>query len=408
MYYRPSRLYLINYRPTRQKYLVILSFLITTLFVSIIFSTTSRYVSPEVQEFQQGLQPSKILERTRKCSRYMSRLRHLILPNHNTSADFSQTTFQLKEEKGQASRLALSFVVHGQPGLFEILLHLMFRPWHSYCIYIDAKTREKTRKAFQSIVNCYQEIFPWTNIFLVQSPERISWGTYSLLNADLTCLEQLLSVDKTWEYYLNLAGSELPLLNIDDYAKRLKNSSIPYSIVSFFEPILSEDRMHYSIKEIETTKPASQSFSSFFPSQQRYHSYERTMNLKSPAPFNLTVYKGWKNVVLSRNFSAFALTHPISKTFREWTKDMEIPDEEFFATLARITSVKKTQVGPSSNNDDYKKGGNYIVEQTHVKELPIKRGLCPRITLWDTNEDYQCYGKTIRNICHISSRDLDF
>ena len=207
---------------------------------------------------------------------------------------------------------------------------------------------------------------------------------------------------------MNLAGSELPLLNIDDYAKRLKNSSIPYSIVSFFEPNLQEDRMHYSIKEIETTKPASQSFSSFFPSQQRYHSYERTMNLKSPAPFNLTVYKGWKNVVLSRNFSAFALTHPISKTFREWTKDMEIPDEEFFATLARITSVKKTQVGPSSNNDDYKKGGNYIVEQTHVKELPIKRGLCPRITLWDTNEDYQCYGKTIRNICHISSRDLDF
>ena len=106
-----------------------------------------------------------------------------------------QTTFHLKEQE-KASRLALSFVVHGQPGLFEILLHLMFRPWHSYCIYIDAKTREKTRKAFQSIVNCYQEIFPWTNIFLVQSPEKISWGTYSLLNADLTCLEQLLSVDK--------------------------------------------------------------------------------------------------------------------------------------------------------------------------------------------------------------------
>ena len=195
---------------------------------------------------------------------------------------------------------------------------------------------------------------------------------------------------------MNLAGSELPLLNIDDYAKRLKNSSIPYSIVSFFEPNLQEDRMHYSIKEIETTKPASQSSFAFFNSQQRYHSYERTMNLKSPAPFNLTVYKGWKNVVLSRNFSAFALTHPISKTFREWTKDMEIPDEEFFATLARITRVKNYG------------GGNYIVEQTHVKELPIKRGLCPRITLWDSNEDYQCYGKTIRNICHLSSKDLDF
>ena len=74
---------------------------------------------------------------------------------------------------------------------------------------------------------------------------------------------------------------------------------------------------------------------------------------------------------------------------------MEIPDEEFFATLARITKVEK-----SGEND-------FRVEQTHVKELPIKPGLCPRITLWDTDKDYRCYGKTIRNICHISNRDLE-
>ena len=90
MYYRPSRQrYLVNYLPARQRYLYVLSFLITTLILSIIFSTTSKYVSPEVQEFQQALQPSNIFERTRKCSQYMSRLRHLILPHdNNTSADY--------------------------------------------------------------------------------------------------------------------------------------------------------------------------------------------------------------------------------------------------------------------------------------------------------------------------------
>ena len=93
----------------------------------------------------------------------------------------------------------------------------------------------------------------------------------------------------------------------------------------------------------------------------RYHSYEKTTSLKSPVPCNMTVYKGWKNVIMSRNFSNFTLHHPVAKIFRDWTKDMEIPDEEFFPTLARITKIQKTH-------------GNYTVTQNHVDRLPMKKG----------------------------------
>ena len=81
------------------------------------------------------------------------------------------------------------------------------------------------------------------------------------------------------------------------------------------------------------------------------------MNLLAPPPYNLTIYKGWKNVILSRNFATFTLTHPVAKAFRKWTQDIEIPDEEFFATLARITKIEKDPTG------------NYLVEQTHVKGI---------------------------------------
>ena len=104
-----------------------------------------------------------------------------------------------REDENIPTRIAFSFVVHDQPGLFEILLHLMFRPYHAYCIYIDAKTKREIRKAFENIVNCYQEIFPWTNIFLIKRPHQISWGTYSLLDADLTCLDQLMKSDRLIE-----------------------------------------------------------------------------------------------------------------------------------------------------------------------------------------------------------------
>ena len=100
------------------------------------------------------------------------------------------------ENKDIPARLALSYVVHDQPGLFEILFHLNFRPYNAYCIYIDAKTKETIKRAFENIVNCYQEIFPWTNIFLIEKTHKISWGTYSLLDADLTCLEELMEKER--------------------------------------------------------------------------------------------------------------------------------------------------------------------------------------------------------------------
>ena len=72
-------------------------------------------------------------------------------------------------------------------------------------------------------------------------------------------------------------------------------------------------------------------------------------------------------MVISRQFSEFVLKHPVAQTLREWTKDMEIPDESFFSTLARITNI--TQDG---------KSGNFTVLQNHINELKLNEGLCPR------------------------------
>ena len=88
----------------------------------------------------------------------------------------------------------------------------------------------------------------------------------------------------------------------------------------------------------------------------------------------MTVFKGNKCVILSKQFSKFVISHPISKKFREWTKDMNAPDESFFATLARITKISQN-----------KSTGHYTVKQ-NLKNLEesrhyVKPGLCPRYSL---------------------------
>ena len=102
--------------------------------------------------------------------------------------NFTQATI-LKENI--STSLAFSYLVHDNPGIFEILLHLTFRPHNSYCIYIDLKTDEEIKDAFSKIKDCYLELFPETNIFTI-SKQKVSWGTYTSLNAELTCLEALI------------------------------------------------------------------------------------------------------------------------------------------------------------------------------------------------------------------------
>lgn len=64
---------------------------------------------------------------------------------------------------------------------------------------------------------------------------------------------------------------------------------------------------------------------------------------KSAPPFNMTIFKGQKNVVLSRKFVDFVLNHEVAQVFRKWIEDMNVPDESFYATLSRISKVDLKQ-----------------------------------------------------------------
>ncbi len=53
----------------------------------------------------------------------------------------------------------------------------------------------------------------------------------------------------------------------------------------------------------------------------------RTDFTKPPPPFGLTVYKGMKNVLITRNFSHFLLNHPVAIEFYKWLEEVrkEVP-----------------------------------------------------------------------------------
>ena len=92
------------------------------------------------------------------------------------------------------TKLAFVYVVHHMVGLFEILLHLTFRPYNAYCIYVGSNTNPMVIESITNLVNCYNKLYPSADIFMAKNTKSVTWGNFSLLLADLICMEQLLAL----------------------------------------------------------------------------------------------------------------------------------------------------------------------------------------------------------------------
>ena len=68
--------------------------------------------------------------------------------------------------------------------------------------------------------------------------------------------------------------------------------------------------------------------------------YQTKAGKKPKPPYGLKVYKGYKNVMIRRDFANFLIHHPVAKEFEEYLHDTVVPDEHLYASLARITDIK--------------------------------------------------------------------
>ena len=104
-----------------------------------------------------------------------------------------------------------------------------------------------------------------------------------------------------------------------------------------------------------------------------------------PPPYNLTLFKGLKNVILHRNFVDFLLDSEVAKHFYDWVKDTNIPDETYIQTLARVRVKDKR-----------------VVQQLRANTT---HGICVRRSLWHMKS---CHGEMKRCICNLALQDLPF
>ena len=79
--------------------------------------------------------------------------------------------------------------------------------------------------------------------------------------------------------------------------------------------------------------------------------------------------------MITRNFSAFILTHPVAIEYYKWLEDVRVPDELFYQTLARIVKIDPAE--------------KKVVVQDH--EMNTAAAGMIRYTLWAYERKYEYY-----------------
>ncbi|KAH3870381.1 beta-1,3-galactosyl-O-glycosyl-glycoprotein beta-1,6-N-acetylglucosaminyltransferase-like [Dreissena polymorpha] len=276
------------------------------------------------------LQPQNYSEMTKNCS-YFKRQRGYI-EHHLTEVE-------------RDFPIAFSLLMFTDIEQSERLLRAIYRPQNFYCIHVDSKTDQAMYDGMSSIASCFD------NVIMTSTRFNVQWGTMTVLEPELLCMQELWNKSTAWKYFINLTGQEFPLRT-------------NYELVRILEAFNGSNDIMGLLKRANRDR----------------------WRKAGPPPHNITALKGAVHIVANRGYVKFILHDKRAHDLLNWTRQTQVPDETFFATL--------------NHNPQLGVPGAYIgVPETDETIKPYMA----RFKDWGERE---CHGKRVRLICVIGTGDL--
>jgi hypothetical protein len=237
--------------------------------------------------------------------------------------------------------LAYSIVMYTDVKQMMMLLRAIYRKHNSYCIHLDAGSDLEMQLQMKRLIKHLP------NVFLAENPVRVIHSTFTVLEADLICMKQLLRKSRKWRYFINLTGQEYPRKTNLELVRILRsmNSS---NLMS--KEVLLPDRVW-----------------------KRYW--------RQP-PYGIQLVKGSVHIIASREFVKYCTFDPHAVALRQYLKDTKVPDESFFSTLNHDPKLRVP--------------GGYSGEEFSGVKYPFVNRLK---VWWNDWHEFPCHGVYIRLIC---------
>ncbi|KAK6173254.1 hypothetical protein SNE40_016739 [Patella caerulea] len=243
--------------------------------------------------------------------------------------------------------IAYNIIMHHDIEMAERLLRSIYRPSNIYCIHVDGKSPINLFNAMSSLAKCFD------NVFMASHRSTVRWGQYSVFQAELTCMDDLLKYKK-WKYFINLAGQDFPL----------KTNLGIVRILRAFRGANSISGAPFSGK------------------------IWKSRMSKTGAPLSdIVLKKGSQHILASRKFITYIRTAPKALEFAEWLKKAKHPHETFFNSLyfSRQLNISGCYKGK--------------------KKMLLEKEALARYKIWST-DGVKCSGKWKRSICIFGTKEL--
>ncbi len=245
--------------------------------------------------------------------------------------------------------LAFSILVHSNLDQFDFLLRTIYRHHNYYCIHVDSKS---SLTLYEAIINRSKCV---TNIYITEKRLNVTWGRFSVLEAEHLCQKELLKQSKQWKYYFNLANSDIPLKTNSELVQILKLYNQQNDITSL--PYRSQLRQNNFL-------------------------FNRTLPLSIPLPF----YKGEFHVLLTHSAVEYIHTDSRVTDLYNYLNGSIVPDEHYYSMINR-----------------WKQTPGFYPYDHDLSQITFMT----RYKIWgDRPESNLCRGGYVRGICIFNYQDL--
>jgi hypothetical protein len=210
--------------------------------------------------------------------------------------------------------IAYFLLVHRYPEQFKRLFRAIHDPRNLYLIHVDKNSGPQLDANIRDFLSAYPNA-------AILKGERTLWGGYSLVDAALRGMAQLLKMSPAWEYFINLSGQDFPLKSQSEIAQ-----------------FLAENRGTEFIRILnqQTDRPETMS-------RVRKYAVESAdgivqTDVSRPFLAGVTPYIGNQWMMVSRRVCQFVTQDAQADRYKAFYKNTFIADEGFFQTVMMNTS----------------------------------------------------------------------
>ena len=225
--------------------------------------------------------------------------------------------------------IAYLILVHRYPGQFKRLFRAIYHPANYYLVHVDKRAGVGLQTEIQDFLSSF------ANASLLKS-QNILWGGYSMVDAELRGIEELLKIGSEWEFFINLSGQDFPLksqTHIQDFLSRNRGND--------FIRVANQRKVRP-----ETLNRIENYFIEF--GNRILHTPMKRLYLRGVTP-----YIGNQWMILSRKFCEFVCYSPEVERLKRFYRRTFIPDEGFFQTVLMNTRYKGTIVKDDERTIDW-------------------------------------------------------